>query len=114
LILLIFQLVKLRESEYEFPVVHRVAYGIVVAIEYRSVAGHQQGTLERVIFWLVFVDCDIEVALNLLVLAEGYLCPLVVVQKLLNGSLKLRENIRLGGFYLGIVDVYPGIQLLCI
>ena len=96
----------------KLAVAHHVGRRRVIAAPHRTVAAHQKRTGERVVGGAVRVYGNMEVALNLFVLAHLYFRPLAVVQEI--GDFLFQ---RVEDFALRVRDLLPvddnfGLQLL--
>jgi hypothetical protein len=100
------------ENKIEFSILVGIANGIVAGTIHGSVSTYQEGTSEGVVGVAIGVDRYVKVALNLLVLSEFDLSPLMIVEKLCDFFLQGIKHIAFRVRNLSTVDYNLCIQLL--
>ena len=96
---MMFQLVCFAEREVELCIAHGIGCGHVIAAPHRTVGCQQERACKGIVRVAVGVHCQVEIALDLFVLAELNLSPGVVVEKLGHFLFQGIEHVHLGFRY---------------
>ena len=105
-------LVELCELEVEVVVLVVVERGGVGRVPHRAVGLDERVACEDVRRVVVFRHSDVEVARDALILLKLVLCPLLVVDELLECLLEVVKDTRVGALDLVVVDGHFCFQFL--